>query len=648
MNITSKSNDFSRFDARKSHNTKEIVVSAQSQKIIDACKTQNLSMLKTYYEQGVDFNKIYDTYGDTLLHIAINYDKTESFKALLSYGVNIENTSKYDGTTALNYAVMSNKPYYVQQLIDLNANINTRDDDGFTPLNNAAYFERYEILKTLLKHPLIDVNTPSDSTASPLYFAFMDGRMDVVEQIVKHPSFDVEFALILENDAETYELKDYLHSLPNALNNDFELLDLYQQVKLFALKYDFDGCLPFSQLKDHGFNCFDLSGYANREGTQGVAYAFDNFYENIVRPSSLPIWAQQAFVGIKESLQFSASIFEPAAYLNKIKLGETVIIPSGWDGHSITFVIQDDKLYRCNRGHLSDGIHGIEEFLITKPENITVDLIGKMLAAEGEPYYFQYGLVNTLGLEKIGVVENPTQIVGNCVWTSLETGVEASLINNFLEQGLNTTEAHSLAKDTFLLWEEFDLNFTMKEVVKNPSLFSENKVLDDLLIHALDNFHDPESITDVQRGVVALEHLEDPLVFETFDKLFGQDLIKYDPLSYSSISYMKPYTPTEQGYLNYLTNWFSSPISSSSSNPAMKEFETFLKACDKYRQEHADNLLDITDILDVSNTKALEALFNKFSDNFSEVKQDIIQGELPILPVMPMILTTEEQVVFVA
>ncbi|MBS0288289.1 MAG: ankyrin repeat domain-containing protein [Proteobacteria bacterium] len=599
-----------------------------NQQVIDAVLSQDTFKLGLYANWGVNFNKIRDEYGDTLLHIAILNNKYISFNKLLDLGVYVDNVSFYDGSTPLNLAAMADTPKYIQPLLNHGANINSRDEFGFTPLNNSIFFENYNITQTLLKVPGIDVNIPAVDGADPIFFAFMDNRMDIVNSIVQHESFDLEFAMIMENDTEFYELKDYLFSLAD--NQDFPLLEAYQEAKEFALKYDFDECLTFKNMENHDFVCFSTAGYANRLASTAMADSFEQFYGNIVQPSFIPSWAQDVFVSVNEALHFNASIFEAGAYLNKIHMGECVIIHSGWDGHAITFVIQDNMLYRCNRGHLSDGIHGIEEFVITKPMNLTEQIIQKMIAGDGEPDYLQYDIIDILGLNKIGEIENPTQVVGNCPWTSLEAGVEASFVSQFLNYGLDNATAHSLAKDTFHIWEDFDLTFTLKEVITHPALFNDNEIFDDLLIYALSEHHDATNIADVQKGVVILNELSNPLVFETFDKFIGSDLIKYDPYSYQSISYMKPYAPaTEPGYIDSAMNWMFPPKKPFSETQMLelKEYHDFLKACDSYRDTVADTVVNMVDILDVTNSKPLEALFNAAmgpSLGASQPKMDIL------------------------
>lgn len=601
--------------------------------VINACIAQDINALREYYKAGVNFNDIRDQYGDSLLHIAIMNDKPQSFNALLNLGMNIEVRSYYDNSTPLNMAAMADELSYVQLLLDKGANVNARTIDGSTPLTDAIYNGCEDVAKVLLSNPKVDVNIPTNSGIPPILWAFDQDNLELADQIAHHPSFDVEYNLILLNDFETYDIKEYLLTLAPE-NNNLTLLDTYQVAKVFALRYEFNGCIELKDIAGHGYNCFDLDGYANRLGALAMAESFTNFYDTVVYNSTLPAFAHQTFIDVTESLLFSASVFEPEAYLSKINQGDLVIIPSGWDGHSITFVIQGDTLYRCNRGHMSDGIHGIEEFLITKPNSLTVDVLDRMIEADGNHNYLQNQLIDVLGLHKIGEIENPTQIIGNCVWTSLEAGIEASFVASFMNYGVDPVTAHILAKDTFLLFEDFDLNYALKDVIEHPESLAQNEIFDDLVIYALENHHNPFSESDILKGVVILDQLDDPLVFETFDHFIGQDLIKYDPNCYKTISYMEPYTP---GYFEYFFGSAPKPYFTESQKSELAQMEAFLKACDEYRLSHQE-VLNITDILQVSDTKPLENIFSSFVDEIVAPKLEVQTVPIPLVIEMPQVI----------
>jgi hypothetical protein len=484
--------------------------------IFSAIVNENMSTLAFY--KDYDLNALDTHTNETFLQAAIRYNKPKVFDALVEYGINMNNASPLDGTTALHEAVRLDSTHFINQLVNLGANVNVQDSEGFTPLNHALSFEKYSFAEILLKVPGIDVNIPAANGATPIWYAFEYGNAALLNKIMNHSSFDPTFTQMLLKEYNLLELSGYLVS--QGKGGDVTLVNAYSESKLFGLKFDLGGCMPLDNFLKHEYECFSFDGYYRNKGAIVLADSYNQFYSNVIENSEIPSWAGQAFISVKEAVDFSASIFDPAAYYEKMKRGELLIIPSGWEEHAITFVINKDTLYRCNRGDESDGIHGIEEFKITKLSNFNVELIEQMLNWQGESHYLQYDLIDILGLEKIGMVENPAQAAGNCVWTSLETSVEAAFISTFKELGIDNNTAHQLAKQSFIEWEEFDLTYTLKKVIDQKEMFIAADIYDDLLIRALEAHHNPNNEYDVQRGLFSLNELNSEVEFALVNQPF--------------------------------------------------------------------------------------------------------------------------------
>jgi hypothetical protein len=335
---------------------------------------------------------------------------------------------------------------------------------------------------------------------------------------------------------------------------------------------------------------------------------------------------------VNEAVNFSANIYDPSAYYSKINHGDLVIIPSGWDGHSIVFVVHGNQLYRCNRGDMSDGIHGVEEFIISKPENLTVDLIDYMLAAEGTSKYLQFDIIDILGLQKTGEIVNPTQITGNCVWTSLETGIEASFVTTFMGQGLSSDLAHRLAKDSFLVWEEYDLTSTLVEVIDNKDVYIQTELYDDLLIGALGTHHDSQNEGDVQRAIMIIDELDVPIVFERFNQDIGDIMYKYDPQAYSHIAPMKS---DSFSYFDCFVSWFDvfHLRLTKSEYQTAKEYIDFFQACDNYMKTANMTAISIHDVVDATYSHDLEQVFRHVEPMPTLMTQPLIMDPLILEPI---------------
>ena len=568
--------------------------------VYSAIVNNDLAKLKEYKQQGANFN-VLDTYSyadGTLLQVAIRKNNPQVFDALVSYGVNINNTSPYDRSSALHYAVRSGSDYFTQKLIDLGANVNVRDNQGHTPLVDAFHYEWPSVAEILLNNQKVDVNIPSSAGHPPILYAYSIEQYEMMDKMINHPSYDPTFNRVLLSTYFVPELDNYL--VNHGKSGDENMINAYKGIKLFGLKYDLDGCIPVTKLQTHQLDCLDHAGYFNDLGAAAMAVSYNQFYSKVITESMIPTWANQAFVNVQESLNFSATVFDPAAYYDKIIRGELVIVPSGWDGHSISFVFHNDRLYRTNRGEHSDETHGIDEFIITKPANLTVGLIDFMLQAQGDSTPLQFELIDFLGLQKIGMVENPTQIAGNCVWTSLETAVEAAFISSFKNLNMDDYSAHAYAKQSFSVWEEYDLTYTLKEVIDNKQTYIAADIYDDMLIRALETHHDPKNEHDIQRGVLALNELSNKAVSDTFYNDIGYWVQKYDPYNTYGISYMKPYAS-----LYSYSSWQMTP----EQNKYAKEYLDFLKACDNYQKELTSQAINIHDVLGDSFIDKFDAIF---------------------------------------
>lgn len=572
--------------------------------VVNACISQDTKALEDYDSTlHVDLNSVYDSYGDPLLLIAIKNNKPHCFNTLVSLGVDIENPSLKDGATALNLAAKLGSKYYVEQLIALGADVNTRDAYGDTPINNAIFKGNYSQVEYFLSLPNVNVNIPGSADLLPIFMAYVYDRWDIIDKIIAHPLYDPTFTYLLMKNGPG-DLIDYVKA--HGPEIDQSLVELHHDAKLFGLKYDFPGCFTPKGFEGHGKHCFSFEGYSNANGIQIIAYSFDIFFHQMTSRKEFPLWAKQAFSIVRDALEFSKEVVDPQEYSSKIMDGSPVLIPSGWrNEHSIAFVIHNDRLYRCNRGSKSDGIHGIDEFIITKLYNLTPEVIGHMLAVGGEPDYLQTDIIELLGLEHIGQVENPTQIAGNCVWTSLETGVEALFITTYLSLGLDDQRAHDLAKSTFLLWEKYDLNLALNKIMTEPELLLKHEIYDDLLINIIESHHDASSPDDVERGVIILDQLNEPTVFATFDQKIGRFVMEYDPLSYKKISYMESYTPS---YYDYFMGYISSPSKKLSPEglEMAKEYFDFLVACDDYKATHPDHQIRLDEVIDLGLSQLFE------------------------------------------
>lgn len=539
-----------------------------------------------------------------------------SFRSLFSTHLipfDPELRDEVSGLTPLNQAALENQTEKLLELIREGADVNTRDNNGYTPLHNAIRAGNKLIASLLLQESSVDVNIPSIKRKTILEFAFDQGYFEGVEQIINHPSFDPNYYQIIARESESEGFYEYF----NAKNFDTNplILETFEQARLFGFQFDFKGCFKLDGLTDHQFNCFRFEASSRKRGVERFFDDFNFYFESIVNQVVMPDWAFSAFNNVLLALKFAMTDFEPLHYYEKIAQGDLVYMPSGWFKHAVDFVFYQDTFYRCNRGKHSDGIHGIEIFQITKMDNLDLALVHKLMKEEFQPEFIQSHLVDILGLVKIGDVVNPKQVAGNCRWTSMEAGLEASLIAAFVNEGLPFNDAQALAKGNFNTWETFDLDRKFKDVLDHKDTLLEQGIYDDLLVKTLTYHHNPLDENNLKRGIHIFHELVEPSVFDAFDALFGQLILQYAPNALHEIGYLAPYRSMHpQQSMMILTK--------KETNLADKLVQ-FMKACQDYehKNQFSSDSLQMEDIFN-SAILSLENLFLVFDNEFAVRSDD--------------------------
>ncbi|XP_026673575.1 serine/threonine-protein phosphatase 6 regulatory ankyrin repeat subunit C-like [Ceratina calcarata] len=133
--------------------------------------------------QHIDVNAI-DSDGSMAIHSCvrrrpINY---ETLKLLIVKGANID--AKHNHTTALNLAARVRDINAVKLLLNNNADVNCKEEDGTTPLHIFVSFQEVEICKLLVKKGAY-LNIKSDTRPPPLHVAVSVDNLDIMEILLR-------------------------------------------------------------------------------------------------------------------------------------------------------------------------------------------------------------------------------------------------------------------------------------------------------------------------------------------------------------------------------------------------------------------------------------------------------------------------------
>ncbi len=111
-------------------------------------KKENTDAVKLITEDGPE---AVDSYGWSVMHLAVNTTNIPAFSLLLKHKVNIDNLAGGYQLTPLHMAVEVGSEYMVRKLIEARVDVNAVANGGQTPLHMAADEARLDIIELLVE-----------------------------------------------------------------------------------------------------------------------------------------------------------------------------------------------------------------------------------------------------------------------------------------------------------------------------------------------------------------------------------------------------------------------------------------------------------------------------------------------------------------
>jgi hypothetical protein len=161
------------------------------------CETDKVVELDDYLSRHVgDINLAFgDSYGNTLLHLAVKSGSLECAKMLLNRGVDI-NVKDMDMNTPLHFAAKLKSSHCLEYLLKSGAEVCERNTSRNTPLHFAAQAACAESVKLLVEyisrsnsHDVeIEVNSTNSNERTPLHLAAQSGSLECIKLLVENKS----------------------------------------------------------------------------------------------------------------------------------------------------------------------------------------------------------------------------------------------------------------------------------------------------------------------------------------------------------------------------------------------------------------------------------------------------------------------------
>lgn len=183
----------------------------------------NESMLKLLLENGAD-PLASNNLGRQISHITAVFGNTRALRYIKSYELDFNKLDK-DGSSPMHLAAEKGHHLYVNELIELGANMNIRDYAGNSPLHLAALFNRTRCIDTLLDNGA-DVLVANKEEEFAIQLTTHDKIEEKIESAMRSQRIKVVY-IMQENKMTPEEIKakKKIELDANLKNHDSDNLD---------------------------------------------------------------------------------------------------------------------------------------------------------------------------------------------------------------------------------------------------------------------------------------------------------------------------------------------------------------------------------------------------------------------------------------
>lgn len=359
--------------------------------------------------------------------------------------------------------------------------INDYDEYGFSPMVEAAIFDKYEVTKFLLRKGA-QVDYPDMIGRTALHWAADKNHLRMAR-------------LLLEQGAN-----------PNAYGKSkqpvlaFPLLRGQNEMKQLLLKaganLSFARDYIITKLIGHRY---ELQGQVHIVDGQGqfVLLKYEGFFLeftlNIIEESLKRFrrnfgarkWQNenQNLQKIADAIARGRQLIKYQHYTDLYKKYEReidallsyplILIPVAYEGHAITCISMGNLWIKIDRGWNSQFEGSVVIYQVTRPEWLTKNFFKHLLYKKHSREYVNEGLNQQIGLAKIAEMPLPAQIIGNCSWANVEGSVAAMMFLLHVFSSSQTLGPHvyknALTKSLQLFydWREWDKDRALEECIQD-------------------------------------------------------------------------------------------------------------------------------------------------------------------------------------
>ena len=405
---------------------------------------QALELLKDEYTPAERFKFFHECFYQGQLQIV---------EALITQDVIDCDDQDEHGGTPLHYAAYYRAPNLLKIMIPRMFDIDVKNCHGETALCIAVASGVIDST-ILLMNAGANLNVQTNTRGTPLRICFIKHRTEVMKAIL---SFAKAKGIILDFTKAflTYSrLSSEARQQFDAISGDFaKILELKKAGHVWGIQ----GSFQVGQLEA----TFETDDYFSKELFEVQKLFLSQF------SAGHPLFRLRQNI---ETIQATATLSIKEA-AEKIKRGETVIFPTGWEGHATMLVFAKNHVYKCNRGEGSKGSSGIAIYEMTKTDYLE-EVLQALRDGADKPEnkkLFTQDMDPLLGLVPLVCFSMKPQKVGNCSKASNNAAFLAILFEEALHICGDPYQAGIYAKKVYKAYTHQHRISVLSKELENPS-----------------------------------------------------------------------------------------------------------------------------------------------------------------------------------
>lgn len=421
------------------------------------------------------------------IHIASMFGHLEAVQVLVQNGADLKDKS-YEGQTALHLAVLNYHVDVVRHL--LNAGANPKDK---TYVNHSNTFDQALKLLDGLTDELLK------SPKNPELLAQAKNIVHIIDSLCQHSQapflathgsnvksaslvpitvlLDVFSSYIEDNTLKTMIL-DTAQKIAIQDNSGENYIRTKTFLNTFATSETY-----LVKIHKNQNTLVETDGYYAKYITKTMAQTAQAFSASLADTQAQKVF-DKISASLKLAYEYAQNFADPKAAeaaLSHYQEGETVLLPTGWRGHSVaTFFSKSQATFAvANAGkHYFEDPFGVIFYKISEPEKISENHFHKILANQ-EQLLLEFKNLYELGINgRFGFIETPKQEHGNCTHYSFKIVVEGLAMIEYLNLGLSIEEAQTKAHYYAEQFEIYHNTYLIDNMLTEHSLLDMNAYTD--------------------------------------------------------------------------------------------------------------------------------------------------------------------------